>query len=697
MAGEQVKLGYSQKNIPVSSRMEFRQTLIQRTKAFLRSMTIKATLFLNNVIPEAKETFGLKSPWEPDRLPEMREFEESMLDMIQNVKFKNQSKSSGPFQKNLQQDINKIKKDQNLYVKADKSTNYYKMSKETYESYWDQTIQKDYKKCNPEEIDLLIQEEKKFASKLKIDDRMDVPAQSDSYINLKDHKPNYRNSPLFRLINTNKGNLGIVSQQILQDVNNELRTSLGLNQWRSTQDVLTWFENIGEKQRKHFIQFDIVDFYPSISEDLLRRSLEFARTRVNITEEHQNLIITANNSVLYAKSQPWKKKNSNTFFDITQGSYPGAENCELVGLYILSQLQEIGEDCGLYRDDGLLVSKLTKRQNENLKKNICQIFQRNNLKITINANLKVVDFLDVTLNLEDGNIKPYMKPNNTILYVDVASNHPPGVLRNIPESVNKRLSSVSKNEEIFKNSIGPYQEALNKSGHNYELHFAPNNSQRRNRRKRNIIWFNPPYCKSVRTNIGSEFLKILDKCFPSSNKLSKIFNRNSVKISYSCMPNIGKIISGQNKQKLRGEKEPPPCKCSLFPCPVEGQCETSGVIYQCIVKETDSGKSESYVGLTANTFKDRFYKHRSSINNENYHKNTFSKHIWSLKRRHVNFELSWRLISKARPYSPSSKCCDLCIREIYYIMYDRKKATLNKRNEFFGYCLHKDKYLLANQ
>ena len=163
------------------------------------------------------------------------------------------------------------------------------------------------------------------------------------------------------------------------------------------------------------------------------------------------------------------------------------------------------------------------------------------------------------------------------------------------------------------------------------------------------------------------------------------------------MPNIGKIISGQNKQKLRGGKIPTPCKCSLFPCPVEGQCETSGVIYQCIVKETDSGKSESYVGLTANIFKVRFYKHRSSINNENYHKNTFSKHIWSLKRRHVNFELSWRLISKARPYSPSSKCCDLCIREIYFIMYDRKKATLNKRNEFFGYCLHKDKYLLANQ
>ena len=168
-------------------------------------------------------------------------------------------------------------------------------------------------------------------------------------------------------------------------------------------------------------------------------------------------------------------------------------------------------------------------------------------------------------------------------------------------------------------------------------------------------------------------------------------------MSYSCIPIISKIISGQNKKILVGENDPPPCRCTNFECPVEGKCETSSVIYQCIIKETVSGQSQSYVGLTANSFKDRFYKHRKSINDENYHKNTLSRHIRDLKRRKVNFELSWRIISKARAYSPASKCCELCLREIFYIMYDKKKASLNKRNEFFGYCLHKDKYLISNQ
>ena len=130
---------------------------------------------------------------------------------------------------------------------------------------------------------------------------------------------------------------------------------------------------------------------------------------------------------------------------------------------------------------------------------------------------------------------------------------------------------------------------------------------------------------------------------------------------------------------------------------VEGKCQQKGIIYQCEVKQIESGKSESYIGLTENTFKDRLTKHRSSINNPGYHKNSFSSHIWDLKRKRINFELSWRIIAKGKPYSPSTKHCQLCIKEIYYIMFEKKKATLNKRKEFFGSCPHKSKFLLINQ
>ena len=91
---------------------------------------------------------------------------------------------------------------------------------------------------------------------------MDTPSRSEAYITLKDHKPNFKNSPTFRLINPNKGELGRVSKQILEKINDELRGKVDCNQWRNTQDVINWFKNIQNKDKCHFTQFDIVEFYP---------------------------------------------------------------------------------------------------------------------------------------------------------------------------------------------------------------------------------------------------------------------------------------------------------------------------------------------------------------------------------------------------------------------------------------------------
>ena len=125
-----------------------------------------------------------------------------------------------------------------------------------------------------------------------------------------------------------------------------------------------------------------------------------------------------------------------------------------------------------------------------------------------------------------------------------------------------------------------------------------------------------------------------------------------------------------------------------------------GLIYQCEVTENKAnleGTTETYIGLTENSFKDRLTKHRSSFRNQGYHRNSLSNHIWDLKRKQVNYDLSWRIVAKAKPYSPTSKTCELCIKEIYYILHKRNMSSLNKRKEFFGHCLHKAKYLLKNQ
>ena len=306
-----------------------------------------------------------------------------------------------------------------------------------------------------------------------------------------------------------------------------VKEQLKFNQWRNTGEVIMWFQSIQNKSKSTFIQFDICEFYSSISKNLLIETLDWAAKYVNISEEAKEIILQTKKSLLYDDKQPWQKKNNNCF-DVSMGSLDGAEICELVGLYLLSQLSALGINVGLYLDDGLAVTSFRARQVENLKKKICAIFRENGLKITIEANQKSVDFLDINMNLDNGIFKPYMKPNDTPLYVHSKSNHPPNILKNIPLSVNKRLSNISANETVFEEAAKPYQEALDRSGYAHKLKFeSPNADQgtKKRQRSRKITWKNSPFSYNVKTNIGAKFLRIIQNCFPPDNPLSKILVR----------------------------------------------------------------------------------------------------------------------------------------------------------------------------
>ena len=98
------------------------------------------------------------------------------------------------------------------------------------------------------------------------------------------------------------------------------------NQWKNTASAIEWFKSIKNKQHLSFICFDIEEFYPSISQDLLNKALNFASTYDNITMDERNIIIHAKKSTLIHKQQPWQKKGDTTF-EVTMGSYDGAETC----------------------------------------------------------------------------------------------------------------------------------------------------------------------------------------------------------------------------------------------------------------------------------------------------------------------------------------------------------------------------------
>ena len=163
------------------------------------------------------------------------------------------------------------------------------------------------------------------------------------------------------------------------------------------------FKSINEKQLWKFVFFDIKDFYPSIKESLLKQSLDFAVKYIKVTSEDKAIIKHARKSLLFNKQQIWIKKESG-LFDVTMDAYDGAEVCELVGIFILYQLSRIynKSNIGLYSDDGLAVFRNTNGpQAEKIKKHFQSIFRKNNLNIIVKCNLKIVDYLDVTLNLSD--------------------------------------------------------------------------------------------------------------------------------------------------------------------------------------------------------------------------------------------------------------------------------------------------------
>jgi len=146
----------------------------------------------------------------------------------------------------------------------------------------------------------------------------------------------------------------------------------------------------------------------------------------------------------------------------------------------------------LYRDEGLVVCEGKPRHIEQNQKIICNFFRKFNLSITIEANKTVVNFLDVTFNLTKQSYKPYTKPGNTNLYVHKQRDYPPAVLKNLPENINKRLSSLYSNEEQFNTTIQPYQEALSNSGYDYKLKYNPtpkSNNNIKNRNRNIIFWY----------------------------------------------------------------------------------------------------------------------------------------------------------------------------------------------------------------
>ena len=274
----------------------------------------------------------------------------------------------------------------------------YSIPPNAYKTMLTNNITKKYKKTTEESVNAVNSEAKVIVKPWKVEDRLKQYSTNEAFITLKDHKDDFVSNPKCRLINPAKSVVDLVNKKMWDNINNAIRKKSCLIGWQETQSVISWFNDISNKKKCKFIKFDIVEFCPSISKNLLLEAIEFAKSLTYVPQSVIDVILHCRKSFLFESGNIWIKKDEPEF-DVAMGSYDGAEICELVGLYVLHLLEkEFGSDCfGLYRDDGLgYLKNLTGPKSEKCRKKLIKIFNKCDLKITSNTNLSRTDFLDST-------------------------------------------------------------------------------------------------------------------------------------------------------------------------------------------------------------------------------------------------------------------------------------------------------------
>ncbi len=351
---EEFTIDYSKKNIPIAGKDDYKIQLISKVEHFIKRMRWKAMEALGSLKSDEKETFGFRSRKCPPTVDLLTDFENDLQMMVKNVEFRN---INNPFQTKMSNDIKEIRSSQKVFVPADKSRNVYKLEPENYMKLLKENVTKDYKKSDKEKVININNNIQRIAKSLSLEKRIECLQEKEAYITIKDHKENFPNKISCRLINPTKSDIGKLSKQILDRINKEIVKIKKINQWKNTNSVISWFNNIKEKQNTAFIAFDIEAFYPSITAELFDKAIQFAKNITTINDEELEIISQARRTLLFHLDNAWVKKKGDEDFDVPMGCYDGAEICELVGTYIITKLNAVidKEDIGLYRDDGLAI------------------------------------------------------------------------------------------------------------------------------------------------------------------------------------------------------------------------------------------------------------------------------------------------------------------------------------------------------
>ena len=246
---------------------------------------------------------------------------------------------SEEFLNKLNEDINKIRSLDKMFVSADKTRNYYEITEQNYNKILHDNITKTYKKTQPSLPKNINMKAKKITESFNIDNKIDIMVKRQCFVTFKDHKDDFRVNPKYRLLYPTKSELGKLSKDILQQISTNMRTALNVNRWQNSSVVIKQFKNIKNKNLHTFTVFNIEKSYPSIGEKLFywhKRSFIRTNSQTHTEINRKDIEVIFHYRIsLFHDNKPWIKNAFETF-DVTVGNYDGKEVCELAGLFMLT-------------------------------------------------------------------------------------------------------------------------------------------------------------------------------------------------------------------------------------------------------------------------------------------------------------------------------------------------------------------------
>ena len=221
------------------------------------------------------------------------------------------------------------------------------------------------------------------------------------------------------------------------------------------------------------------------------KALDLAKEYMVIPLDKVEIIKHCRKTLLYSEDNAWMKKGEGGNFDVSIGAYDGAEICELVGCVLLYSINKIMDPSshGL-----IIVDKSTPKKCDGIRKRLYKLFEEFGFSLDVTTDLKITDYLDVSLNLYSGTVSPFRKRNQDLRYVNRGSNHPIQVFKHVPKGIEHRLSNNSSNKEIFERSKQEYEEAFKNDGYRVNLEYRDrdeSSTQGRRNRPRKIYGLIP--------------------------------------------------------------------------------------------------------------------------------------------------------------------------------------------------------------